>query len=254
MTLDRIEINYFKACILACCYVVTLHLASRTGDNSRLITRLDASTAVVKSRGSCLSEMDLVNTVQLLSVPQGNSKLEPARRLLLASARESAMCRKAVVQAVMSGMDKPNLDLTNDPASYSLWYSGARLLADLKAYEALDLLIANLNVNDGTTMSPSHYPALGGVIRMGPVAIPKLGKVLRESPDHKQRSYAVFCIAQIGGRSAMRVLKSAHRSETDACVNRFIKVSIESLGNRRLPYQITSADRPRWFSAFWCFE
>jgi len=116
----------------------------------------------------------------------------------------------------MKVMDKPNLDFNRDKGSYYLWLYGAEVLADLRASEALDLLVSHLNLAHHIySSSMSHQPALLGVIRMGPIAIPKLGEVLRHNPDPKMRYSAVYCLATIGGDSVVGLLKSAQDWESD---------------------------------------
>lgn len=117
---------------------------------------------------------------------------------LKADAGQSATCRKQVIATVMSAMDQPNVDLTGGTPQFFLWHYGALLLGELKATEALDLLIANLDRHDGGGFPFNHYPALGGVIDMGEIALPKLQTVLKENSDHFKRHLTVFCIALIG--------------------------------------------------------
>ena len=51
---------------------------------------------------------------------------------------------------------------------------------DLKAAQSLDLLLSHIKMTDGEwSATMTHQPALEGIIRMGPVAIPKLKDLLR---------------------------------------------------------------------------
>jgi hypothetical protein len=82
-----------------------------------------------------------------------------------------------------------------------VWLYGADLLGQLKASEALDLLISHLKLATGIySASMLHQPALRGVIKMGPVAIPKLSGVLRDNQDQKTRYFAIYCITRIGAK------------------------------------------------------
>jgi hypothetical protein len=207
--------------------------------------------SMVASSIACLPEVDVLSALQKLSSARSQEEADRARGTLLAEASRSSRCRKELIAATMRAMDKPNLDLSRDPAMYYVWRDGAELLGDLKAVEALDLLISHLDLSDGlfsTTMS--HHPALRGVIKIGEDAIPKLEAVLRQSPDPNMRNYAVYCISAIGGPSAMNVLKLALPSESDRCVNQFIRVSISSLDNK--DYRLK--ENVKWFSAFICNE
>jgi hypothetical protein len=244
------------ALILSACFsVITSSDVNRTACETDSGTRYELSISDAASRTGCLAEGDVSLAVQKLSSAQSQSEEHRVRHLLLDNAKRSPRCRKQVIAALMSAMDKPNLDFRRDQASYYLWSDGAELLGDLRAAEALDLLISHLDLNDGTSsVNMIHQPALGGVIKMGSIAIPKLEAVLRQSPDRNMRRYAVFCIARIGGQTGKRALKHDLPSESDRCVSQFIRVSINALDNKRLPNQITSKDRGKWFSAFLCNE
>jgi HEAT repeat protein len=96
----------------------------------------------------------------------------------------------------------------------------------------------------------SQQPVLRTVIEIGESAIPKLSDVLRNHPDWRMRMYAVYCISisGIGGSSAVRALKEALPSQSDACVKRFVQVSIEALNNNEQRIRDTNY----WFGAFMC--
>lgn len=212
-------------------------------------TSLDGryESSAVESQIACVPGRDISASLRQFAI--GNeSEVRQARALLLSNSRRSEKCRKEVVSALMSAMDKPSLDFTHDTTSYNLWLYGADLLGDLKAAEALDLLISHLSLTDRFfSTSMNHQPALRGVIKMGRMAIPKLTKVLLHGPDPRMRHAAVYCIATIGGPDAVRSLKEAFSSESDNCVSKFIRVSLESFdreGNIK--------NRMDWFSGGLC--
>ncbi len=169
--------------------------------------------------------------------------------LLLGKSGESQRCRAEVIAALMKALDRPNIDFTADNDSYHLWRYGAELLGELKATEALDLLIPRLVLMNKGAISTSmnHRPALKGVVKMGAAAIPKLDAALRSNPDPDVRFQAVLCIAMIGGPEAASTLREVSNSESDECVRRIINVSLENFddnGNLK--------DRSRWSSSIAC--
>lgn len=172
--------------------------------------------------------------------------------MLFENANRSTTCRKRVIATLVMAMDQPNVDLVRDRRSFYLWHYGSELLGDLRASEALDLLIKHLDLNDRTPFPLNHHPALVGVIRMGPIALPKLNIVLRQNPDRYMRRYAVFCIASIGGVSANQALRQALSSETDPCVKGFRQASLAAFKNSRVPNQVSGDDQSNWYSAFLC--
>jgi hypothetical protein len=149
-------------------------------------------------------------------------------------------------------MDQPNVDLTGGTPGFYLWHYGTQLLGELKAVEALDLLIANFDRHDGSGFPLDHYLALGGAISMGEIALPKLAVALRETPNRYIRRHAVFCIAQIGGESADKILRRALQSESDPCVVSCIRASLVAFNNRKRRYYITDEARTRWYTTFMC--
>jgi hypothetical protein len=151
----------------------------------------------------------------------------------------------------MEAMDRPNLDISRDQASANLWQEGSKLLGDLKATQSLDLLLSRIKMTDGewsTTMT--HQPALAGIVLMGPVAIPKLAKLLRNH-DWETRHYAVFCLANIGGLSARRAIERAVPMETHPCVKRLMLVSIKTIDGK---HGGLKQDHGEWAKAFMCIS
>lgn len=213
-----------------------------------------ASQAFQTTNPSCVSKDELSGAIRSMSSPLDDSKLTQVRQIIVDNAKRSEKCRTQIVNALMTAMDKPNIDFAHDPESYNTWTYGAHFLGELKAAEAVDLLLAHLKDTDGLSASMSHFPAIDGVITMGSIAIPKLSGVLRKHPDRYMRRGAAFCIAEIGGPTATNSLHDALANETDQCNRQFLGVSIKALENRQQPNQITADDRAEWYSALYCSE
>lgn len=200
------------------------------------------------SRAECLSESNLLDEIRKLSSGLSQTDFGEMKKLLLGEANQSSICRQRVISAVLSRMKtRPT-----EQADFLLWQHGADILGDLKAVEAIDHLVAHLDVSDGLSPSMSHYPAARALIQIGSSALPKLANALSQSSDPYFRRKALFCIAQIGGQQAARALKDASHLETDRCNSRFINTSIRAFKNRDFPNQITSRTRAEWYSAFLC--
>jgi hypothetical protein len=212
---------------------------------------LESNTAIATGP-LCLSDGDISSALQTLSSARTYSEQEKSLASLRASAKTSTLCRKQVIQALIAAMDKPRIDLITDRPTFYLWHYGTGLLSDLKAVESLDFLIAHFDVDDGTRFPLNHHPALVSVINMGEIAVPKLESVLKQSSDSLPKRYAVFCLAQIGGPFAKRVLQQDLDSVSDECVSNFIKASLGAFNNKLLPNHITSKDRTKWYSTFLC--
>jgi hypothetical protein len=199
----------------------------------------------------CSSGNDVLHAVRTLSLGTYDEQ-QKAVAFLRAEAGRSSACRKQVVTNLMSAMDQPGLDLTSGTPQFFIWHYGARLLGDLRAIEALDLLIANFDLHDGSGFPLNHHPALNSVIDMGEIALPKLQTVLKEHPDRNTRRYAVFCIALTGGRSAHQILSQALKDEADPCVASCIQASLTAFNNKRRPHYISDEKRTAWYTTFLC--
>jgi HEAT repeat protein len=232
--------------------LVSFPLSGSGGQQRRYHSRNSHPKLQSNSSSDCVREDEIATSLKKLASAQTASEQEDITKLLLENGQRSANCRKRVVAALLRTLDQPDVDLVRDRSSFYLWHYGTELLGELEAVEALDLLIKHLDLNDGTPFPLNHHPALGGVIRMGPVAIPKLNTVLTSSTDRYMRRYAAFCIASIGGVSARQVLEAALVSESDPCVKNFLQASLTAFQNNDMPNQISSVDRSKWYTAFLC--
>ena len=208
----------------------------------------NVSSALVQG---CSSDGKLAGAIRTLSLGPYEEQ-QRAVALLKSEAQRSSACRQEVITKLSSAMDQPNLDLTGGTPQFFLWHYGTRLLGQLKAIEALDLLVANFDLHDGSGFPLDHHPALVGVIDMGETALPKLQAVLKDNPDPDTRQYAVFCIAQIGGRTAREILGDALGRESDPCTVSCIRATLISFNNKRRPNNISDEGRTEWYTTFLC--
>ena len=201
----------------------------------------------------CFHEAELNESIATLK-QQGGEDLEKMSESLLTKARTDYGCRIEVIQALISSMAQATNPTANEYENFFLWLHGASLLADLRAIEALDLLIANIDFTDGwsASISESHLPALVAILKIGEPAIPKLQIVLSNSSDSHRRKFAAFCIAYIGGGQAKMALKSAQPRETDPCVKGLLQVSLKAFDNKTKPNHINAALNGKWLAAFYC--
>ena len=229
--------------LVFCLWVVMVMLAYISSLSGRPIQPVKRVVA------QCLAEDQVAKTVVSLSCDYDEA--QSAQDLLRQSAKRSSACRKQTIAAVMKAMDKPDLDISRDQASANLWREGSLLLGDLRATESLDLLLSHIKMTDGewsTTMT--HQPALEGIIRIGPAAIPKLKNLLRNE-DWQSRHYAVFCLASIGGLSGLRAIQTALPAESHPCVKRLMLVSVKTIDVKQGGLK---QDHGEWFKAFMCMS
>jgi hypothetical protein len=191
------------------------------------------------------------------------TQIEQARNTILSHAKKSPLCRTEVVRALMESMDKPDLNFESETSSYFIWREGSQLLGELKAVEALDLLISHLDMTNGFhSASMVFQPAILGVRQMGPAAIPKLAVALRQNPKAAVRLAAAYCLTDIGGVSAMNALRQAQNNEANPCVARFINISLSTFSYKskgRISFdkeapQANVDARRNWLTALECTE
>src|SRR5712691_12661126 len=65
----------------------------------------------------CVSKDELSVAIRRLSSPLDDPELTQVRKLILGNAERSDKCRKAAINALMTAMDKPHLNLDRDPES-----------------------------------------------------------------------------------------------------------------------------------------
>jgi HEAT repeat protein len=137
------------------------------------------------------------------------------------------------------------------------------LLGELRAIEALDLLIAHLDATNGFHSSSMVFqPAIIGVRQMGKAAVPKLTLALKENPKPSIRMAAAYCLTDIGGEAAMHALSQAQEDESNRCVTNFIRVSLNTFryqSKNGIAFdndapQANGEARGRWLLAFQCVE
>ena len=188
----------------------------------------------------CSGQIDPNAAIKILSA--GNwTEAEQTRKQLLDYANSSVDRRNETVQALIRSMTKPNLNFISDKSSYFLWLHGSIVLGELKAVEALDLLIDHLDLNDGSfSASMAHQPAILGITAMGVVAVPKLKVALQHNANRNIRLAAALCLNEIDGQDAMKALSQSLASESDPCVSRFIQIAIE-ISNSKVNANVSPA-------------
>lgn len=221
-----------KILIILLALLVALTFAWYFGSRPAVV-RVAAFLVASGSIAPCRSDI----TPLFEKLTSDTSESSQAALKLIDLAKESPECREVVVNDVIRALN--TADLENDESAFRLWARGSGVLGHLKAVEALDLLIAHLDLNDGLfSASMVHEPVVSAVTRMGNVAVPKLAVALKTSPKMRIRLAAAFCLGDIGGSEALDAMKSALNSETEECVRRFITLTLPT------PNELANVNRP----------
>ncbi|HET8669351.1 MAG TPA: hypothetical protein VFM05_01635 [Candidatus Saccharimonadales bacterium] len=222
--------------------------------SSELQNRLTLPVAKNAKRSipACMTESDVADALRRLANSDATAEQQAIAATLRDNASQSGECRRQAVTPLIATLDKTDRDLLLNRSSFFLWHYGSKLLAELKAVEALDLLIANFDLHDGTPFPFDHHPAIMAAAHIGEEAIPALKSTLYGSSDDSTRRYAVFCLAEIGGKVAKQVLHERLVSESNCCVSNCIRASLEAFENKTFPNHITSEHRTKWYTTFMC--
>lgn len=242
------------SCIAITLLFLLISVSMSSDKSSELQSRLTPPVAKNKERSipACMTESDVAHALRRLANSDSTTEQQAITATLHDNASQSGECRSQLVTLLISTLDKTDRDLLLNRSSFFLWHYGSKLLAELKAVEALDLLIANFDLHDGTPFPFDHHPAIVATTHIGEEAIPALKSTLDGSSDDSTRRYAVFCLAQIGGKDAKQVLHERLVSESNCCVRNCIRASLEAFENAALPNQITSEHRTKWYVTFMC--
>jgi hypothetical protein len=179
-------------------------------------------------------------TARLLMTKSGDRYVGPSlqtqqevKDILFAIARRSSSARSKVIAALTesfeSGVAKKEFSACN---------AAAFLLGDLRAEEVTDLLIRNINYNDGTAgLSLSIFPAAYALRQIGNPGVSKLIDALRDqesqrSPDdNMRRRNLAIVLGEIGGTAAEKALSEIDlEAETDPSVLFYAKRARERIG------------------------
>ena len=145
------------------------------------------------------------------------------RLLVQASAQSREQVIRELIKLVRGS--EPILRASST-AHYDAWTYAAELLGQVKAVEALDVLIACLDCNNGMHgLSSYRFPAFRAVIMIGSGAVPKLIDALSNS-GASTRGRAASALGEIGGADAKKALEQALSSERDEDVIRSIKIAL----------------------------
>jgi len=216
---------------------------------NRIETRVET---VANPDAGCLSSSEISNVVVKIANSTSETESSQGQSVIQSEIGRSPACRAGVINVLIGILNKPNATVVSDPELFNLWRTVANLLGEIRAVEAVDVLVSHLDLHSpvfSTTMS--QQPALQAVIRIGPGALGRLEAVLKNDSNRDMRRYAVYCIARIGGQGAISLLEPISQSEQDPCVRRFISISLESLKNNK---GHLGPNTSKWFGAFMCTE
>jgi HEAT repeat protein len=138
-----------------------------------------------------------------------------AKQKLLKIAAQSDELRAAVIAALARILEDGKLfsqEGINPRAG--TWADSADLLGELKAVEAVAILVKRLDYNAGKN-GADDYPAINALIKIGADTIPSLTAALLAARSPIVRANAAKALGQLGGADAHAALERALLTETD---------------------------------------
>jgi len=155
---------------------------------------------------------------------------------LMYIARRSAESRERVIHELIELLQ---YSLNQGLGYEGAWYAGAEMLGRLKATEAIDMLVKNLDYTDGVTgFSLGHIPAAKALIQIGEPAVPRLIEVLLSNEPlldeslSLKRQNAARALGHIGGIQAKESLERALITEKNETVIFYMRQALEIISKR----------------------
>jgi hypothetical protein len=171
----------------------------------------------------------------LLSNEPDEEKRLKAEGELVKLGTESSVQRSTVIQKLLQSVER-QIELNGKKIILGqeilFWGSATRVFAQLKASEAIDVLIRCIACGNGYSGSFGEQPSMDALIQMGAMVVPALSRALLN--DHSEfkeykKVQIVLCLGAIGGSQATLALKRALRSETDKDVIWNIKDELRTM-------------------------
>jgi HEAT repeat protein len=136
------------------------------------------------------------------------------RSKLLTLARHSRRLRAEVIRALIAVLeDAFNI---HEKALFKAWYDAADVIGELRATQALDVLIKYLDFTSGDfSLSVDTRPAVKALVQIGKPAVPKLIAALSTANRSSVRADAAEALGRIGSLKARQALERALKTEQD---------------------------------------
>jgi len=114
--------------------------------------------------------------------------------------RRSATQRDVIIHQLIQSAESQD-DLRTGQCfvlkNFDYWESATKVFAQLRAIEAIDLLITTIACGNGWSGSLAQEPSLWALVDLGTVAVPKLSKALKRERDGYVRLHLRRCLDRI---------------------------------------------------------
>jgi hypothetical protein len=141
--------------------------------------------------------------------PPESSTIERVRVRLIQIAKESPSSRKSVITALIAVLNNPKGDF--DFGDVERWRIAVALLGELRAREAIDDLVRNINWTSYNSVPHPPPPVRTALVRIGAPAVPRLLSLLSD-PNEFTRLEASETLGEIGEPSLDGLLEVLERA------------------------------------------
>ena len=157
---------------------------------------------------------------------------ESGRKRIVELGRQSKENRQVILLELVRrvGASDFRQQLATKAGSF-FWVEACQIFSELKAIEAMDVLIDCIDcpaVTQPASERYRHKPAIGALIGLGEPAVPRLTETLA-NPNPQLRIYACVCLGNIQGSAARQALTGALAVELDSNVEVAIRRAIAAI-------------------------
>jgi HEAT repeat protein len=131
--------------------------------------------------------------------------LEIAHAQLVIIANESPESRRSVIAALIPVLNDPKKEF--DLAEVERWRIAVGILGELKATEAIDDLVRNINWTSYESRPHPHPPVRTALVRIGKPAVARLLRALLSDPNEFFRGEVSEALSEIGEPSVEGLLE-----------------------------------------------
>lgn len=159
------------------------------------------------------SSFDIVSGPNIIVQGPGPEAWQHVHDRLLEIATESAQGRSQVIAALIRVLEKPISEerpfITVEP-----WTTAVNLLGDLRATEAIDILVKNMGETGANFYFSSYNPVGTAIIKIGEPAVPRLIEALSDERPWI-RLEAASALTGIGQPAIARLKEAIHNGNAE---------------------------------------
>jgi hypothetical protein len=182
-------------------------------------THKSKSTTIKKQRDdidSLLNKLRDVETVEAGGIARKGPSIETQQEVhdsLLSLANQTSESRYEIIEALLQVLEDPKAKTEGVIAER--WTAAVNVLGELKAPEAIDVLVRNLDQTgqNGICMSLGYHPVARALARIGEPAIPRLMAVWSSSDDETICHQAEVAIVNIGEPAIPNMQEALYRGD-----------------------------------------